>query len=874
MTGDFKAPIDGQTAGAITGAMSAILPAAAAGKRFGAMARVTGRGLWSRKRRLVGLVSAVFLGVAFLTGTLGLSATLTNAIDSAFTTAYQGTDVVVRNATATTTVAGANRGPIPGSITAAVRGVPGVADAQGELRGNGVIAGSNGQAVTGMGPRTADTWLTDSTLNPWKLVDGAPPKGPDEVVIDQNSANVGDLHVGESTTVYLPGPTKVTISGIAVYGDATSDGGSSYVAFTLAGAQQHLLDGKDGVTQIVVRAEPGYSQDQLRAAIAAVLPPGTQAITGAQATSDQIAAVDSEFLNFFKAFLDVFAAIALIVAMLNVHNTFGVVAAQRSRESALLRALGASRGQILRAVLGEAAVLGLIGSVAGLAAGYGLAAGLKDAFASVGFDLPISGVVFTVGNAALGLAVGLAVTVIAALTPAIRASRTAPVEALRESAVDTAGASRIRQWTGAALTVAGVAGVAAAALDHRSATVVGLAGFVTLIGVLVLGPVIATVAAGVLGAPVARLRGVPGQLARRNVARAPKRTAAAASALVVGVAIVVLFTVFGASLKASTGANLNQTFSGSLVVSNSAKGYATGGFSPAAAAQIAAVPGVSTAAAAEEGTVLLNGVSRPVTIGDPAQLDRVFTLGAPSGELAISSSAATANKWRVGSMVTVTFADGAKVPLRVGVVYQPISPLDAYIMPSSLWVAHTTQPLDSNVYVAFAPGADTQAATARIETIAKAYGELTVQDRAAYLSSQASMVDTLLSIVYVLLALAILIALLGIGNTLALAVYERTREIGLLRAVGASRAHVRSTIRWEAVLIALLGTVTGAALGVFLGWAVVRAVSATEQTGVVSIPWSQIVIVLVVGAIAGLFAGARPARRAARMDPLGAISTV
>lgn len=840
--------------------------------RFGPMATVTGRGLWSRKRRLIGLLSAVFLGVAFLTGTLALSATMTNAIDSAFTTAYQGTDVIVRNATTTTGAAGADRGPIAGSIAATIRAVPGVADAQGQVTGSGVLTGSDGQAVTGMGPRTADTWITDSVLSPWKLVSGAAPQGPDQVVIDQHSATQGDLHVGQTTTVYTPDPVKVTITGIAVYGDASTDGGSTYTAFTLAGAQQHLLGGADKLTQVVVRAEPGYSQDQLRAAIARVLPPGTQAITGTQATSEQIAAVDNEFLNFFKAFLDVFAVIALVVAMLNVHNTFGVVAAQRARESALLRALGASRGQVLRGVLGEAAVLGLIGAAAGVAAGYGIAAGLEGAFAGIGFALPISGVVFTLGNAVLGLAVGLVITVLAALAPAIRSSRIAPVEALRDSAVDTAGASRLRVRIGSALTTLGVAGIIGFALGHGKTAEVGLAGAAALAGLLVLGPVLAVLAARVLGAPIARFRGVPGQLARRNIARAPKRTAAAAAALIVGVTIVTMFAVFGASLKASTGANLSQTFSGDLVVSSSAQGYALGGFSPKAAQQIGAVSGVAVAADSGTGTVLLDGTSEVVSTGDPAQLDRVFTLGVPEDRLAVDSTDATAHGWKVGTVVRVTFADGATVPVQVGAIYPPIAPLAGYILPESLWAAHTAQPLTSAVYVAFAPGADTSAVTGQIEAIAKSYGGLTVQDRAAYLSAEASSVDTLLAIVYVLLALAILIALLGIGNTLALAVYERTREIGLLRAVGADRSHVRATIRWESVLIALLGTTTGAVLGVLLGWAVVRAVSAAQQVGVVSIPWAQIVLVLVVGAIAGLLAGIRPARRAARLDPLTAIA--
>lgn len=847
-------------------------PIAKRANTIGPMATVTGRGLWSRRRRLLGLLSAVFLGVAFLTGTLGLSATMTSAIDSGFTTAYQGTDVIVRNATTTTTAAGANRGPIDGSLVATVRAVPGVAEAQGTVTGEGVLTGTDGQAVTGMGPRTAGTWITDAALNPWKLVAGAPPQGPDQVVIDQHSATQGDLRVGQTTTVYIPNALPVTISGIAVYADASSDGGSTYTAFTLAGAQQHLLGGADKVSQIVVRAQPGHSQQQLQAAIARVLPPGTQAITGAQATAEQIAAVNDQFLSFFKAFLDVFAAIALVVAMLNVHNTFGVVAAQRTRESALLRALGASRGQVLRGSLGEAALLGLLGSAAGVAAGYGIAAGLEKAFAKAGFALPISGVVFTAGNAVLGLVVGVAITVLAALSPAVRASRVAPVEALRESAVDTAGASRRRARTGAALTALGVAGLVGFALGRSSTTLVGLAGAVALAGLLVLGPVLAVLAARVLGAPVARLRGLPGLLARRNIARAPKRTAAAAAALVVGVTIVTVFSVFGASLKASTGANLDQTFRGDLVVSDSARDYALGGFSPQAADRIGALGGVAVAAGSGTGRVLLDGTSEAVSTGDPAQLDRVFTLGLPDGQLAVDSTDATKHGWQVGTVVRVTFPDGAVVPVRVGAVYPPIAPLAGYVLPESLWAAHTEQPLNTAVYVAFAPGADTAAVTGQIETIAKSFGGLTVQDRAAYLSAEASSVDTVLAIVYVMLALAILIALLGIGNTLALAVYERTREIGLLRAVGGDRSQVRATIRWEAVMTALLGTSTGAALGVLLGWAVVRAVSAAQQVGVVSIPWAQIVLVLVVGAVAGLLAGIRPARRAARLDPLTAIA--
>jgi putative ABC transport system permease protein len=837
------------------------------------MTRVTVRGLWSRKRRLSGLLAAVFLGVAFLTGTLGLSATMSSAISSAFSTAYQGTDAVVRNATVTTSASGQVRGPIGASVISAVGSAPGVADARGEVLGFGEVAGANAKVITGAGPRTAGTWLTDPALSPWHLAAGSAPRGPGQVVIDQASAAKGGLHVGQRTTVYTPGPVSVRISGIAVYGNGqSSDGGVSYVAFTLPGAQRYLLGGAAKVSQVVVRAKPGVSQGQLVRAIRAVLPPGTQAITGQQATAEQVSAVNSEFLNFFKAFLAVFAGIALLVAALSVHSTFGIVAAQRVREAGLLRTLGAARRQVLGGLLAEAALLGLAGSAAGVAAGYGMAAGLKGAFAGVGLDLPIGGVVFTAGSAALGLAVGVAVTVLAALTPAVRAARSAPITALRDADADSSGASRSRIIAGAVLTAGGAALTTAVALASGSAALASVGAVMTLAGVLALGPVLAVLAGRVLGAPVAGVRGLPGRLARSNTSRAPKRTAAAAGALTIGVAVVTLFTVFGASLKASTGANLDQTFTGDLVVSAPGAGYGNSGFSPRVAAQIAAQPGVKVAAAAGQGTVLVNGASAMVTVADPAALRQIFTISTVPGELAVSTTAAKAHGWSAGSAVRVTFADGHVVPMTIGTVYRPITPLGDYVLPGGAWAAHDAQPMDHNVYVAFSPGADAAAVTAKIAGIGRQYGGLTVQDRAAYLSAEASMIDTILDIVYVLLALAIVIALLGIGNTLSLAVHERTREIGLLRAVGASRRQVRSTIRWEAVLIAVLGTSTGSGLGLFLGWALVRAVSAAAQIGVVAIPWPQIGIILLAGAAAGLLAGARPARRAARLDPLVAIA--
>jgi putative ABC transport system permease protein len=856
-------------AGVTPDATSVLEARLAARRRRGIVARLSARGLWARKRRLIGLLLAVFLGVTFLSGTLGLSATMSHAIDSAFSTEYRGTDVVVRNADSVIASAGSARGPIPASVYHTIAALPGVAAADAEVIGFGRIAGSDGKPIQGMGPSNADTWLTDPALNPWRLVAGRPPTGPDDVVIDRGSARTGHLHVGQRTTVYLPNPVSVTVTGIATFGGQDSYGGDTYAAFTLAAAQRYVLRSDALITQVMVRAAPGVSQARLAAEISKVLPAGTQAVTGAQATSQEIGDVDATFLNYFKAFLLIFAGIALLVGGLSVHNTFGVVGASRVREAALLRALGASRRQIVLGLLGEALVLGAAGAVLGVAAGYGMAAGLKSVFAGIGLDLPISGVVFSVGTALLGLGVGVGVTLLAALSPALRAARVAPVAAIRGAQVDTSGASRPRLVAGTVLTAAG----ASVALAASSAALVGLGAAGMLVGVLAVAPALAVLAARVVGAPIARLRGLPGKLARRNAARAPRRTANAATALTIGVAVVTLFTVIGASLKTSTAGNLGSTFTGDLVVSSAAMSYGGAGISPDIATQAAAVPQVSAAAGVAQAGLYLDGKAETVNVADPRALDAVFTVHATDDGLAVDANVARTRHWSLGTPVAVRFTDGALVTLPVTSVYQPILPLGDYVLPAAVVAAHQRQALDQNVYVALAPGADAAAVRQAVTAIAYHYGARSVQDRAQYLASQESMVDIILDIVYVMLALAIIIALLGIGNTLTLGVHERTREIGLLRAVGAERRQVRATVRWEAVITALLGTVTGLGLGLFAGWTLVTALGSASNLGTVSVPWTQVLIVLLAGAVAGLLAGARPARRAARLDPLGAIAS-
>lgn len=822
------------------------------------MTRVLLKGLWSRKRRLFGVLTSVLLGVAFLSGTQVLGDTLAHAIDASFTTAYQGTDVVVRNATpATDTIS--PRGPIDGALVGRIGSVPGVRDAEGQVQGFGEIAGADGKGLTGNGPRVAGTWPASAALNPWKLAEGHAPNGPDEVVIDRNSAKLGKLHPGDVTTVYTPQPIRVTVAGTATYAGQDTNGGTSYVAFTLAGAQRHLLGGRDQVTSISVGAAPGIPAAELQRRIAQVLPAEVQAITGSQLTAEQLKNVNDSFLSFFRIFLGIFAGIALLVAGLSIYNTLSIVAAQRVRETALLRAVGASRRQVLVSGTAEALVIGVVGSVLGIVAGLGVGAGLKAAFAASGAELPAAGLVVTPVMILVGLVVGVGVTLFASLRPAWRAAKVAPVAAIRAVAVEHEGTSRTRVVIGLIMAIAG-----GGLVGTGSMPLVGFGALLTLAGVVVLGPVVAGWPGRLLGT---RVRGVPARMAGRNVARNARRTAGAAAALMIGVVVVTLFTVFAASLKASTTGNLEARFTGDVVVSTT--GFAGAGFSPQVAALLAAQPGVRTAAGVGQGSALIGGTSQSVTIGDPAQLSQVFTVQGRDG-LAVSSTTADSRHWRIGQSVPVTFEDGTTTSLRIGQIYQPIQPLGGYLIPASVWARHTAQQLDTAVYMKLAPGASPIAAFKRLTA---PFGGLTVSDRAAYLKLQTSGIDQLLGIVYAMLALAVIIALLGITNTLSLSVHERTREIGLLRAVGASRRQLRAMVRWESALTAVLGTALGVALGVFLGWGLVTAAGSAQGVGVFSLPYGRLVAVLVVGLLAGILAAVRPARRAARLDVLAAIAT-
>ena len=823
------------------------------------MIAIIARSLWARKRRLVATLLAVALGVAFLAGTLLLSDTLRANFDRLFTQADGGTNVVLRGATEIGSGNSARTG-VDASLLPRVRTVPGVADAQPYLEGYGQLLGRDGKPIGGNGPPTqAANWVGDPALNPYRLVAGHAPRAGDEVVINRGAARTGHLALGMTTTLLTPQPLRVHIVGISTFGTADGFGPGTFTGMTLDAARAHLTGpaspkGPAELTEILVKASPGVPDQELAARLRPVLPAGVQAITGAQLATEDLDDINSGFLGFLSTGLTAFAAV--------------------------LRALGGTRRQLAVAGLAETLVVGVVGSVAGWAGGIGIAALLKGVFDGFGFALPAGGLVLRASSAVLAVAVGVAATVLAGVLPALRASRVPPLAALRELAAEPARISRVRSVLGFLLTGGGVAAViAGTAGGGQGPAIAGAVG--TLAGFVVLGPVAVRPAAALLGAPIAALRGVDGRLARDNALRNPRRTAATASALMVGVAVATLFTVIGASLKASATQGVGRALAADLVVYQ--PGYAGGagkaGFSPQLAADLGRLPSVGVAAGVSRGSVLLNGQAQTIAAADPARIGSVLNLGVTAGSLgvvdsgsfAVSAAAAADQHWRVGSRVPVVYPDGTRARLRVAAVFDHPDVTGDYLFAAAGWAPHAGQPLDAMVLIKLKPGAALGPARAAVTAATATAGQPRVQDRAQYQASAASYVTTVLGLVYVMLALAIVIALMGVANTLSLSIHERTRELGLLRALGQRRAQARGMIRWESVIIAVFGTLGGVILGTFLGWAVVRS-SSGASLAVFAAPPLQLILFLVLGAVTGILAGIRPARRAARLNMISAIT--
>ncbi|MGW1724286.1 ABC transporter permease [Streptomyces sp. NPDC002306] len=850
-----------------------------------ASVRLSLSSLRAHRRRFAGTFFAVFLGVAFLAGTLVMGDTLRASFGTMFGEATAGTDAVVRGADAITTPGESQgvRQPVATSLAATVERIPGVAAAAPEIQGAGQLVGSDGDPVGGQGPPTlAGNWITDTRLNPYRLAEGRAPVRSGEVVVNRGAAERGGLKLGDRTVLRTPDPVEVTVVGLATFGGADGMAQVTFTGMTRADAERYLTARPGQASSIKVRADPGVSEKELVARLTPVLPAGVEAITGQAAAQENTDMIASQFLTVFTTLLLVFSGIALLVATFSIHNTFAIVVAQRARENALLRALGAARRQVTEATLVEAGVVAVTASAAGLAGGIGIAAGLQALFPAIGFPFPEGDLVIGGLSLLLPLAVGVVVCLGSAVLPAVRAGRTAPLAALRETAVERSGSSRARAVLGAGLAVLAVALTLTGVLVSPSLWSAGLGAVLALVAFVVLGPVAVGPAVRLLGGPVDRLRGVTGALALRNALRSPRRTAATASALMIGVAVVALFTVFGASLKATMDQTVSRSFAGDVAVSTPSFGAGGSGLSPRLAAAVGALPEVDTAVGLGRAVAEVDGDGRALTVTDPDALARTFDLGSVQGSLrdlgtdgiAVTRQEADERGLTTGDITRLTFTDGERRTFTVRAVYGRSELVGDYVITRAAWAPHRTQDSDTLLAVSFKDGVSADDGKAAVQRVAARYGAPEVQTRAEYARSSAGGIDMMLSLVYALLALAVLIALLGIANTLTLAIHERTRELGLLRAVGQTRSQSRAMVRWESVLVAAFGTAGGLGLGAFLGWVLVKASDgASDSAFAFAIPPVRLAVVALVGLAAGVVAGVRPARRAARLDVLRALAT-
>lgn len=841
------------------------------------MLRVTLANLRAHKRRLVSTFAAVALGVAFLCGVLVQTATLQTGFDALFDTESASVDAVVRSSRTLKDVNDETIRPrIDGRVVDRVRRLPGVRNVEADIRGTAIIIGKDGDQLGGSGPpQLGMTWIDDPALSPYRIKDGRAPTGSEEVVLDATSADKGDLAIGTTATVLTPEPVEVTVVGTARFGAEDSQAGVTAALFSPAGAGAHLGDGKGAVDRIVVDAAAGTNQATLVRSIRGVVGDDTETISGEAFRRENRTAVD-DVMGFLRPALLSFALIALLVATFSIYNTFAIIVAQRTREAAMLRAIGAGRGQTLWAVLLEALLVGLVASAVGVGIGIGLAALLGQLLGAGGLALG-NALVLQPGTLLGCIAVGTVVTTLCALGPAVRASRVTPMEALRETAVDRTGATFGRLALGGLLVAGGVAltllgtvgdGDMAAAAGGVGALVIALA---------VLGPAFAGPIGRILGAPL-RFRGITGDLARQNAVRNPRRTASSSTALMIGVAVVALFTVLGASLRSSLDDIVETGFGGDLLAT---AGLNSDGFDPSVARAIAEVPEVGASAGLGDTPMTVDGEDTQIGVSDLTQLEKVMDLGVEEGSiaevrgpsLAVSRSEADARNWKLGSRVPYEFLDGTQGNLTVRAIFAN-SDLPPPLLASTTFAEGRGAPVkDVLVVVDLKPGVGLEEGRRAVERAVADVPTIDVQDKEEFAAAVGSQINQILVTVYGMLALSILIALIGIANTLSLSTFERTRELGLLRAIGQGRSQTRAMVRWESVVIAVFGTTLGLVTGIAGAWALVTSASGAELSRF-TVPAGQMAIVLGLGALAGVLAALRPAARAAKLDPLQAIASV
>ncbi|MBB5113810.1 putative ABC transport system permease protein [Micromonospora echinospora] len=847
------------------------------------MLRATLKSLLARKLRLLLSGLAVVLGVMFVSGAFVLTDTLGRSFDAVFADAYAEVDVSVEakpKIDVSTAEGMPLSTPMPASVLDRVKAVPGVADAEGVVAAEGArMIGSNGKVVTSFGPpQLGQNWLGESDLV--EMREGRAPQADDEIVINAALAEAGKVKVGDRVGVLTLAPKKeFTLVGVFGYsGGRDSIGGANEVYFTTPVAQQLMLGKPDVFSSLSVQAADGTTPAALRDELARTLGADYQVKTGEQLAADASAGL-KEGLSFFNKILLGFAAVALLVGTFLILNTFSIIVAQRTRELALMRAIGASGKQVIGSVVLEALAVGLIASVLGLAAGIGVGALLAYLFGQLAGGLTLAGLGVPASAVIGAFAVGMLITVIAALLPALRASRIPPIAAMQDVATPDRPLTKVTiggavvTGIGAVLLFLGLGGHAG---GSTLATILGGVLF-AFIGVALLTPVISRPVVSLLGAMFSW--SVPGKLGRLNSGRNPRRTAITAAALMVGIALVTGVTVILDSAKGSIGKLAEDTIKAELVISGSTTGPRPASFDPAVLEKAAAIPGVRMVSG-EYGDMAVVGGERTwvAATSNVAALQQIFGAKAAAGDISklapdqmlVSSDTAKARNLTVGSTVPVQLSRGEARTYTVSGIYESSQLTNPVTLPPQA-TADFAIPQPIQGFLQLAPGTSVGAVQPQVERLLADSPEVSVADRAAFIKQQTGQLDSLLQMIQILLALAIVIAVLGIINTLALSVLERTRELGLLRAIGLRRAQTMRMITVEAVVISIFGALLGVVVGTGLGAAVVEALKDEGITDLI-LPWGQMVTFLILAAIIGVVAAVLPAIRAARINVLGAIA--
>ncbi len=846
------------------------------------MFRVTLRGLLARKVRLLLSAIAVVLGVAMVSGTYVLTDTISSAFDNLFSSVNRNTAVAVRGATGagfSNTASDADRPPLPQSLVAKIRAVPGVKQAEPEVFGTAVIINpATNKAISNGGAPQLGRVYSGGPLSSLTLAEGHAPQTSKQVVIDRGTFDKIHLKVGEQVTIQPDGHTarKFQLVGVVTIGDIDSLGGATLAAFDLTTAQQLLL--KPGlISQVTVAADSGVSQDELAQRIRGVVGKNVDVVTGAQLNEQTTAGIKNG-LGFFNLILSAFGYIALLVGLFIIANTFAMLVGQRSRELALLRAVGASRAQIVRSVLSEGIAVGVIGAGVGLGVGIGLAVGMESLFSSAGIDIPSTGVVVLARTVIVALLLGIIVTAVAALFPALRASRVPPVAAMSETYSIPTRSLALRGAFGVVFLIGGGSALLRGVngTGGKAAATVGIGAVFILAAVVTLAPLVARPVVSVLGTPIRRFFGPIGALSIQNASRNTRRTAATASALMIGLALITTVGVLASSIKTSVGTLVSQGTGATYILLGSGSQSLPNNLP----SDLASKPGVANASGIAIVPIRIGSTKAVATATEPSAFKDNLLLSRSSGDLSglspstilISKKVSDDKHWKVGTVLPVGFSEGGKAQLRVAGIYQENQLAGGYLIDRRTAARYVTNLVDVVVLVHAKPDANVEQLRKTIEDTLNQYPGVKVQSRGEYIQNAQDQIGQLTNLIYVLLGLSVLIAFFGIINTLALSVIERTREIGLLRAVGTSRAQTRSMIIMESLVISLFGAVLGVAVGSLFGWAILPPLK-DQGLDQFSYPGVSVIIYFVVAAIVGVIAAVFPARRAAKLDVLRAIAT-